>query len=311
MIEFRESAIMLATTTRRYNMIRAMAVVFMASLSILRARTKGPVLDGVESHAPKEDAVELNDFSRCMISSQGVDGIGHQTEAKFSCIASAIFLNMTYIHIPFNKSVGHGIKEKELLRLEDFLGLSNFFPVFNSENMTIGPREPLPDVYKCQERNWFENSIHKDCTSDTTVYTGDNCWDHFWCHITDHIDEWNHQVKPLLRRAYFSSPKPILPEFDVADINIAVHVRRGDSPVEFWIPLQDIGLILAKIWLMQPLAPNRSVHFHVHTDDIYPGDIREGLFQLFHFDDDDDEKGSDSGDSDDGFQMERVRQVPA
>ena len=153
-----------------------------------------------------------------------------------------------------------------------------------------------------------------DCTSDTTVYIGDNCWDHFWCNITDHLDSWNHKVKPLLRRAYFSSPKPYLHEFDNADINIAVHVRRGDSLEQVWIPLEDIGYVLAKIWVMQPLAQNRSVHFHVHTDDPDPEAVRQGLFQFLDSDDDDDdddEEGSDSDDSDDGFQSKRVSQVPS
>ncbi len=49
------------------------------------------------------------------------------------------------------------------------------------------------------------------------------------CHkVTDrHPEEWA-AVAPVLRRKYFSSPKPVLPDDPPDAIRVSIHVRRGD-----------------------------------------------------------------------------------
>ena len=44
--------------------------------------------------------------SACMISAQGADGLGHQLEAKLSCIGVAAAFNLSYVHQPIAQVSG-------------------------------------------------------------------------------------------------------------------------------------------------------------------------------------------------------------
>jgi len=76
---------------------------------------------------------------RCMISSQGGDGMGHQLESKLSCIAVARFLGMEYIHNPLLGNA-HGLNST---KMEDFLNLGMPYRHFNRSTKRKEPRQTI------------------------------------------------------------------------------------------------------------------------------------------------------------------------
>lgn len=178
----------------------------------------------VETHFPtaspfKGIALQFEDpvKERCYISSYGTDGIGHQMEAKISCLATAIFLNnksattgtWSYIHQPV-VSVEHGQNPSEL---EELFGFSKVITdIFDSETMIKVPRD---SVGPCRQHpDDMILDLNALCSSKGTpgdegkaaVHSSDNCWDIFYCQNEPMPSEWQTNVVPLLRQTLLTGP---------------------------------------------------------------------------------------------------------
>jgi hypothetical protein len=180
--------------------------------------------------------------SSCFISSHGQDGIGHQMEAKVSCLATAVVLNLTYVHQPVQQ-LDHGVNPE---RMEDLFGfslavpsLSEFAVLYNSSTMQLRRREPLPYIGRCHESSWFD-IYNETCAADVEkhlkirpVYTHDNCWDFFWCQELALPDRWWQTVVPVLRDTFLRGPllQNIMPltKRNPGKILVVMHLRMGDA----------------------------------------------------------------------------------
>lgn len=199
----------------------------------------------VELKAQRQVEVRTNEaatspLSNCYISSYGGDGIGHQMEAKMSCLATAVMLNLTYAHQPVQQ-LEH---DEDPAFMEDLFGFSAVVPqlpdlavFYNSSTMKLKKRNPQPWVGRCQEASWFDT--HKETCAGTQnakrtpVYSRDNCWDFFWCQESAMPDRWWQSVVPVLRNTFLSGR---LLETTIATTNrvpgrllVVLHVRMGDA----------------------------------------------------------------------------------
>lgn len=172
---------------------------------------------------------------KCMISSRGSDGFGHQFHAKLSCMAVAETLGMKYIHTPF-KNAEHGEAGSSF---NDYLGLDKIFPVLKSiTNVSEQIREPVPRMGDCEEStpSWFRDLANgrRQCAHDgKSVYTADNCWDFFYCHSVSWADQWYNKVQPRVREAFLESSKAYSVDMEKRgpnDKRVVLHIRRGDIP---------------------------------------------------------------------------------
>jgi hypothetical protein len=170
---------------------------------------------------------------RCMISARSGDGIGHQIDGKLSCIAVAIELGYEYIHYP----IGGADHIHNGAAMETFLNLGNCFRKFDKDTMRLESTKRWPWVGPCDDKSSWFNRAYKnqsaDCTLEddpTILYIGDNCWDQFWCRtIPQNSKLWYDKVLPIVQTSYYSTPKPDN-HYVSTDINVAVHIRRGDAP---------------------------------------------------------------------------------
>ena len=254
------------------------------------------------SEAPKRKWVSLNlrnneDESgqrrgRCLISCRGTDGVGHQMEAKLSCLGAAAFHpeDLAYVHVPMNHS-DHGTDAVNIEMFFNVAGavgsgaLGDGAEAFDQGTMRTVPREPLPWVGQCDNPSWFdEGKVLEECAREKAanpgekraVFTADNCWDFFWCRLASHPVEsskaWYGRVFPAIREAYYVSPKPEGPFSGNADsgigttLTVAVHVRRGDSGerkvlAEFYISVVD------ELW-RAAMRMGARPQIVVHTDGV-------------------------------------------
>jgi len=156
----------------------------------------------------------------CLVTSRGLDGFGHQLEAKISCvIADILSSRIRYIHSPF-VSMAH----VDLMD-EDFPSM-----VENFTNMGYGSNridESGPQyTLNITDSRWVKlaDSGTAIC-SNNIVNVVDNCWEFIYFHPrVSRLDESKHEI----RRRYFSSPKPD-PKFVPERFNVVIHIRRGDA----------------------------------------------------------------------------------
>mmetsp|Transcript_24917 Transcript_24917/g.57249 ORF Transcript_24917/g.57249 Transcript_24917/m.57249 type:complete len:395 (+) Transcript_24917:3-1187(+) len=176
-----------------------------------------------------------NDECRYYISSRGGDGIGHQMEAKFSCLATAWVLNHTYVHHPVSE-LEHGADPRTM---ENLFGMSYVTSILPNkiavpyDNNTMIPKRHAPKwIGSCNQASWFQSDTKEqaECAEkreQIKVHTFDNCWDYFWCHVESWKDVWQRDIRPLLHlRA-----STISPSYQRANstLYLALHVRLGDS----------------------------------------------------------------------------------
>lgn len=162
----------------------------------------------------------------CFISSAGRDGIGHQMEAKLTCIATARALNLSYVHIPLFDMEHVADVNSAVGELEEFFGLSSKYP--HGETLPRSPRKPLPWVDHCNSRSWFDN-YHTRCAEGAgSVFVADNCWDFFWCHTKLMRRIWLEEVWPVVKDAYDSTPKPNL-LWEGGELRVVAHIRQTDG----------------------------------------------------------------------------------
>ena len=125
------------------------------------------IADGDEGDKPALEETESAKPPRrqCLISARGSDGIGHQLEAKISCIATAAALadlGVQYVHFPL-ANAEHGVKSHELAVIEDIFNLTRFGSL-DPATLQVAKREPLPWVGHCDERSWFDDIKNKTCS---------------------------------------------------------------------------------------------------------------------------------------------------
>jgi len=176
--------------------------------------------------------------ARYAISSAGSDGVGHQMEAKLSCLVTAAALDMTYIHQPLH-DLEHGTDPHAM---EALFGLSRLvlsstgtssnagdggdddhllpkMRMYNETTMQRVCRKPLPWVGRCDEASWFDDKLEvgtttleepDDCHKDNSttinapplsVCTHDNCWDFLWCHVDEAAHAWD-RIRSTVRQHF-------------------------------------------------------------------------------------------------------------
>jgi len=111
------------------------------------------------------------------------DGFGAQYQAIMSGIAYSIYHNYKYIHTPF-KEINHTRNQKNVNMLNNFIGI----PV--SDNIIVNKKESYSKI------------VHNS-KKPSKYYTP--------------------KVLHILRKYYYSTPKPL-----IDDIDIAIHIRRGN-----------------------------------------------------------------------------------
>lgn len=205
---------------------------------------------------------------QCRISSRGSDGVGHQLEAKLSCIATAAALDdLQYVHSPMT-SAEHATNPFEF---EDFLGLQKSYQgleavhdaVLVDGNPLIRERSPLPRVGTCREASWFNADRRiPQCRNATpgTVFLADNCWDFFYCSLKrgDNVTEMQ-KVLDVLSKGYATR------HHGFSRLTAVVHIRRADSRKR-----QSSGTFYTR--LIQELVDAADQHLQVivHTDEKNP-----------------------------------------
>lgn len=214
---------------------------------------------------------------RCMISCRGDDGLGHQIEAKLTCVAVAHMLGLEYIHMPFSARTEHINYAEEM---EKLFNLGYCYRKYDDTKMENTMRLPLPDIGHCYQRGgWLEKASQSKsavCAPEDDpkiVYIADNCWDVFWCpHQDDKLYKAWYEVLPRLQRVFTSLSRNNT-KFDPAVVNIAVHIRGGDAknriiglssrvtPLTYYINIM-------KVLRSKFQALDRKIMFWVHTDEI-------------------------------------------
>lgn len=186
---------------------------------------------------------------RCLISSQGSDGLGHQLEAKLSCIATAAVLHheLEYVHTPI-VSAEHGT---DGTTFEQFVGIEKSLTsthyaveVLHLNNDTkeqkfrLQVRDPLPRVGKCRDPSWFQPEIRQEqCRNaaySNTIFMADNCWDFFYCTLKQHknvtlIEEAFGRLRAGYIRQKLDSDNNTSSVSELSSLKVVVHIRRTDS----------------------------------------------------------------------------------
>jgi hypothetical protein len=203
---------------------------------------------------------------QCMITSKGADGVGHQLEAKISCIATAQHLGLVYVHSPM-VSAEHGVNASAV---EELFNIGHGHRLFNKSQMLWSQRSPLRLGRSSAEcESWFSDYTFNCQTDGVTVYGGDNCWDFFWCSLNRHgvRQSWFQTTLPSLQEAIASSGLKsawVKSKSYQASINIVMHVRRGDSGGR-GVPTEWYWNVLAKLSELNRSAKHR-VRYYVHSD---------------------------------------------
>mmetsp|Transcript_9006 Transcript_9006/g.24962 ORF Transcript_9006/g.24962 Transcript_9006/m.24962 type:complete len:457 (+) Transcript_9006:91-1461(+) len=185
--------------------------------------------------ARETDIVPLNCHHH--ITCSGTDGIGHQMEAKFSCLATALALNHTYVHLPV-RNLEHG---ENAVLMENVFGMASAISLlpdtvavsYDSERMDLVRRKPLPKVDRCHKISWFDLNGKKktecsDVKKKTSVYTADNCWDYFWCHVDSWSGLWREVSSRLRKRVWRRAGHLSRLVKKRNTIHVVMHVRLGD-----------------------------------------------------------------------------------
>ena len=196
----------------------------------------------------------------CHIGQISFDGFGHQLESKMMCIAAAMHLGLRYVHVPF-QGKAHGESAEEP---ENLMGFSLAYPSFNRSSMHHVRRKPSsaatwpfarPCRYclnranltsTCASTHYTPSWLRKvetnasfrqavccaDSRGRTPVFTADNCYDFFSCHV-DWPQLWLQRARPAIRQLYSAVMKPSESWHTHAlqqawGAKVAIHVRLGD-----------------------------------------------------------------------------------
>ena len=248
----------------------------------------------------------------CYISSFSVDGIGHQMEAKISCLATALVLNQnratagtwTYMHQPVT-ILEH---DEDPQAMEDLFGFSKVVTdIFNADTMDTVHR----DNFACRKRpDDMIKDFNKICpkskrtSQKAVVFNSDSCWDFIYCQNKPLPDEWHSNVVPLLRRTILSGPSYVNSNGQHSDTFvpqktqrilsrcfIVVHIRLGDAyhrrMKSEWIQSVWKNLLDAKDTMNQRMSGGNNkastkdatkFHLAIHSDG-----SRDEVLELLNF----------------------------
>jgi hypothetical protein len=176
--------------------------------------------------------------SGCHISSYGKDGVGHQMEAKISCLVTASALNWTYVHQPMREAE-HGT---DSVAMENLFGVSQALPflpnavLYDNSTMRLTDRKQRG---RCKKNTWFDTFNQTSCDEDATnkdskvaipVYSSDNCWDYFWCNLDSFPSQWWETMLPALRDSFLRglSGHKSTDNHD-GKLLVVMHMRMGDA----------------------------------------------------------------------------------
>lgn len=148
-------------------------------------------------------------------------------------MAVASKLGFEYIHQPMLHA-GHAEHAKAL---ERWFNLGSLFRQ-KTKSMIIKKRAETVKTHvgQCRHGQWlrYVETGKEKCKHDgTTVYSGDNCWDRFYCHKMMESG-YPYKLVPMWQKAYFSAPKPDPRWLDGAPNTtwgkkVAVHIRMTDG----------------------------------------------------------------------------------
>ena len=214
---------------------------------------------------------------KCLITQRGADGMGHQLEAKLSCIAVAKYLSkdFRYVHVPFHHLAhrGHATqKTLEALQMEKFLGLGELFRNFEWKSKELElQRIEVVWVGQCHKTGWIRKVElgQVSCKNDNkTLYWLADCWERFYCYGFTESGYW-YTILPTIQQAYYSTAKPDPDWLEGMSSGpwgpkVVVHIRRGD------------GSYLPDAWYLKQINALRSRFaagppplFRIQTDAIY------------------------------------------
>jgi hypothetical protein len=167
--------------------------------------------------------------SKCMISSCGSDGVGHQLEAKLSCIATAAALaeELEYIHTPMTIAE-HGVDPKPF---EALVGI----PAQHNNNSTRFDYQnrPRSAIGNCMTVPFESETRNEDCQkhSDSTVFVSDNCWDFFYCELEKGDPKIKKRMEEALAQvaAAYMQKNQKQPRTPNDPLSVVVHMHRGDG----------------------------------------------------------------------------------
>lgn len=201
--------------------------------------------------APQTGPTRRENATQCVISCRGTDGVGHQLEAKISCMVVARELGMSYVYYPLAGHARH---------FENFFGLGR--RAVGPGSLIMTDRKPLPHVGKCDLPSWLDAPR---CEAGR-VYIADNCWDYLFCHTvrSPRFAELWAEVRTEILEDYYATPKPET-GFAANQTNILVHIRRGDAA---WM-IQSDSYFLGAIRALRTRFP--GARFWIHTNE--PGEL--------------------------------------
>jgi len=160
------------------------------------------------------------------------DGFGSQLQRRMSAIAFAIVHNKEYVHRPFT-SLQHNYDKNPTFHkeMEEFANIGLEFPL----------------IEHCDDPNLY-------LREDYRYYTD-----------LDIDGYYNSHVLSLLRRNYYSTPKPEITYFEEDRIDVAVHIRRGDvrdtGPMGRWVCDEHYLKAMDKI-----RKKYHKVKFHIYSE---------------------------------------------
>ncbi|CAE8660146.1 unnamed protein product, partial [Polarella glacialis] len=204
---------------------------------------------------------------RCRITARGADGLGHQMEAKLTCMAVAAALGFEYIHVPLH----HLDHKANATEIEEFLNLGAPYEHYSNwrGDDPILKKRDAPNVGRCKEPGWIRRVElgTETCKADgKTLYWHDNCWDRFYCYGFAESG-FLYNLVPQFQRLYFAKPKPEPNWLEGMPGNwgakVVMHIRGGDGAqisTDFYIRArEDLRKLLGGAGKSPPL-------FRVQTD---------------------------------------------
>lgn len=208
------------------------------------------------------------------------DGFGCQLIRRMSAIAFAEYHHKTYVHLPINKlqhnydndinfadnmesfaNMGMGCLIKEDLYKDLFFYGGKYWGYFVSLSTDIGRKlNQKQDLDNIRKRNMYypeyydDYSFNNPTSEDLNLLLSENQTHPFIYAREDYLyytgknmdAYFNKDVIELLRNRFFSSKKEPIVYFENNNINVAVHIRRGDvspqaNPDEYFLSI--IGII--------------------------------------------------------------------
>jgi len=227
-----------------------------------RVPCKEPGVEYWKSMGP----VHKEGVPKCMLSQHGIDGFGHQLFAKLSCMAVAEDLGMKYVHTGFDV-MEHGEVGSSY---NDYLGLDKVYPNVESiPNFVERARSPVAFVGHCDRPSYLKRlaSGEQQCAHDgVSVYTGDNCWDYFFCE-GQWSDHW-YKLQPRVREAFLESSKAHSVDMEKRgpnDKRVVLHIRQGDAAKMRGLNVQYYHNVIDML-KKEFEEDGKNATFHIETD---------------------------------------------